>query len=527
MKRGVYFKEPKTDNELFAYHDVKAFLAEPISDNKNYLDVYNYTLKTAFKNTRKIDVNSKLHSNFQDSAFNQNLFLWDSCFITRFLTPFNDYLPGIKTLNNFYALQLENGLIPREVNKYTGKDYQNWVNQDNTKLHSVFHLNYKFRGIKIDGNYQNKWYPDLGREVNEIPFYTLDNLNHPLLVYAEYYNYLHTKDINRLKTVHESLYRHYTSFKEHLRHKSGLYVTDWASMDNSPRNKGLLIGVDISSEMVLFARLLIEIYQIIDQNDKYNNRVLMLEKDKKELAEKINKYLWNNEDGFFYDLDANFQQIKIKTIASFFPLIAGICDSNQVKSLVKWLEDEKTFNRIHPIPTVAADEPSFNPNGGYWSGGVWAPTNLIVIDGLEYVKEHELAKKIALKHLEVISKVYQDTKTIWENYPADFLTKGDSDKADFIGWSGVAPVLFFIKYHIGIHADAIKNKLYFNIDDKTVNTGIKRFPFLGKIASLKARKNEKGHLLNIQTEDDFELEVTYKGKTNLYQIKGNKTIQLI
>ena len=45
-------------------------------------------------------------------------------------------------------------------------------------------------------------------------------------------------------------------FTNNLRQGNGLYMTDWASMDNSPRNVYLTKGgcaVDTSSQMVMFA----------------------------------------------------------------------------------------------------------------------------------------------------------------------------------------------------------------------------------------------------------------------------------
>ena len=56
----------------------------------------------------------------------------------------------------------------------------------------------------------------------------------------------------------------YRAMRDLLRHQNGLYVTDWASMDNNPRNKYLGCGVDISCEMVLFADNLLEILSVLE-----------------------------------------------------------------------------------------------------------------------------------------------------------------------------------------------------------------------------------------------------------------------
>ncbi len=59
-------------------------------------------------------------SPFIDAAFNQNIFLWDTCFMTMFCNYAHPYVPGICSLDNFYAKQHADGEICREINRTTG-----------------------------------------------------------------------------------------------------------------------------------------------------------------------------------------------------------------------------------------------------------------------------------------------------------------------------------------------------------------------------------------------------------------------
>ena len=52
-------------------------------------------------------------SQFIDAAFNQNIFLWDTCFMTMFCNVAHPLVPGIGSLDNFYAKQYEDGEICR------------------------------------------------------------------------------------------------------------------------------------------------------------------------------------------------------------------------------------------------------------------------------------------------------------------------------------------------------------------------------------------------------------------------------
>ena len=107
----------------------------------------------------------------------------------------------------------------------------------------------------------------VGRDVPKPPPYlTLDALNHPIFAWAELESVRVTGDRSRLKLVYEPLIRYYRALQKYIRQGNGLYMTDWASMDNSPRNPYLDKGgmaVDISSEMVLFGNQLAEIADLL------------------------------------------------------------------------------------------------------------------------------------------------------------------------------------------------------------------------------------------------------------------------
>ena len=65
-----------------------------------------------------------------------------------------------------------------------------------------------------------------------------------------------TGDRQRLALVYSPLVHYYRALQEYIRQGNGLFMTDWASMDNSPRNPHLAKGgcaVDTSSQMAMFA----------------------------------------------------------------------------------------------------------------------------------------------------------------------------------------------------------------------------------------------------------------------------------
>lgn len=533
LPRGMYFDKKKYDTSLIKpFEEVKDKLPNPIlSNGKEFIDCYWCAVKLLYKNTHRPNENSGFVSDFVDAAFNEDIFMWDTAFMTMFCNLFHKFIPGISSLDNFYCKQFEDGEIPREMIRETGKDYYKWVNVYDKPLYSYFHNDYGYRKIKNinDISYENMYKPDLGRTVSKNPYLTLDNLNHPIMAWSEYISFLHTGDVERLKLVAKPLFYYYKSLWYHIRHSNNLYVTDWASMDNSPRNKYLGCAVDTSCEMVLFANCLINIMeelhkrQFIDE-EVFKNRTGFLKSSSELTKEAINSLMWDEDKGFYFDLKPNNEKAPVKTIAAFWTLISGVASDEQAKRLIWWLNDKNTFNRIHRVPVCAADEEEYDSKGGYWKGSVWAPTNTMVIYGLLKYGYDELAKEIALNHLNNLVKVFEMTGTIWESYPPDYISQGENDRKDFVGWSGMAPILYLIEFKIGLKADALNQEVTWTIDGEQDQSGCENYWFFGNTASFYANKVGGAINLKIMTRDKFKLKIKYHGKIYDYLIEGNTSL---
>lgn len=533
LERGKYFYKKIYDGSVpFQYREVERKLPEPIVEARPlWIECYQHTLRLLFGNIYRPGPGSGFVSNFVDAAFNEDLFLSDAAFISVFCNLLHPYVPGICSLDNFYCKQFEDGEIPRELVRSTGEDFLPWVNVFNSALYSYFHNHYGFRKLRELGKlpFEEMYKPNMGRVIERPPYLTLDNLNRPVAAFAELQSYWHTRDSKRLEAVFESLYKYYEAMYYHIRHQSGLFVTDWASMDNSPRNKHLGLAVDTSSEMLLFADNLLEIMDILKKEgctvQSYDSRREQLEIQKKQLTDRINHFMWNERDGFYYDLTFGMRQTGIKTIAGFYPLTAGAPDQVQAERLVSWLEDERTFKRPHRCPSLAADEPGYEPEGGYWKGAVWASANLFVTNGLERYGYKSLAGEIALNHLDAVAKVFEQTQTIWENYPPDHITSGDSDHKDFVGISGIGPVLYLIQYGVGLSVERKKElTVNWQIDEALLSAGrigCRRYWFAGKSADFLAEAIGDGVRISVKTKDDFWLAVDYKGEKSLFWIEGD------
>lgn len=478
-QRGLYFQkksyEPKP---LPVYAELAGQLPAPIFDAKpEWVSMYWKAWEIAARNFNEPKPGSGFVSPFIDAAFNENIFLWDTCFMTMFCNVAHPLVPGIQSLDNFYSRQHMNGEMSREIVRATGADYGAWVNREAAPLYSSHGW-----AVPAIGRAPVVF---VGREVPQPPSnLTVDALNNPLCAWAEMESYRVTGDTARIAAVYPALVRYFEALKHYLRQGNGLYLTDWASMDNSPRNRHLVGGgcaVDTSSQMVLFARCLADMADILGQKADQTSWT----DEAEALADLINALLWDAGSCFYYDLTLDGRRVPVKTVAAFWTLLAGVAGPHQVEALAAELNNPQTFRRHHRVPTLAADQEGYDPAGGYWCGAVWAPTTTMVIRGLERCGCHDLAREIALQDLTVTGRVFAQTGTVWENYAPDADAPGCPAQPDFVGWTGIVPILFLLEFAIGLKPDAAGNTLTWKLNTAK-KTGCDRYRFNGRVVSLCA-----------------------------------------
>lgn len=359
---------------------------------------------------------------FADAAFNNNIYLWDTCFIAAYAKYHQDVLPIGQALDNFYGLQDGDGWICREYMQ-DGRPF--WP-----KHHPVA-------------------------------------INPPLLAFAELELYSRSGDVGRLTRVYPHLKAFFGYLVEHYRMPDGLFFFDTlgSGMDNIPRHPdgwtddGKGIGdanlypdvftyggldplwnrqgrmVDFSAQMALCANQMATIAATIGQGDD----VAAYRTFHDEVAQAVNDLCWHEGDGFYYDLGYG-RQIRRKHIGMFWVMWAGIVPAQRLPRLLGHLTDPKQFWRRIPVATYPADQAAFDPAGGYWLGSVWAPTNYMIIRGLTVCGQHELSDRLARQYYWSVAEVFKQTGTFWENYAPDSLARGNQSARDFCGWTAVVPI---------------------------------------------------------------------------------------
>lgn len=365
---------------------------------------------------------------YTDAAFSNNIFLWDTCFIAAYAKYHQQELPIANALDNFYNLQEADGFISRE---YTKEGKTMWP-----KKHPV-------------------------------------SINPPLLAFAELELHSQKPNRQRLKKVYSHLHRFFHFLLQHYRMDDRLFFNDafGSGMDNIERfppdwqddGKGIHLtnlypeifdykgrsaawnrqgrAVDTSAQMALFANNLSTIASIIGQKKHIEEYTVFYNETK----EAINKHCWNEEDGFYYDLGYG-KQIHRKHIGMFWMLLAGLVPGERLESFLSHLTDPNQFWRKFPVASYPANQPEYNPAGGYWLGSNWAPTTYMVIRGLQHCGKSELAAKLAKQYYWCVAQVYKATGTFWENYAPDFIKQGSDSRKDFCGWTAIAPIAIWHEF---------------------------------------------------------------------------------
>ena len=155
-----------------------------------------------------------------------------------------------------------------------------------------------------------------------------------------------------------------------------------SGQDNSPRfDFDLEMDcVDFSTFFALDALMLSNIYNVLSDIDNMNKWLNIYEKT----SQLINKLLWDEEDGVYYDRLFNGKLTKVLTPSSFLPLLANIPSKEQAERMVKVLLDDKLLWSKAPIASISQKDKRFSND--MWRGGVWVNINYLMIISLKKFK---------------------------------------------------------------------------------------------------------------------------------------------
>lgn len=470
------------------FEDARTILPVPIWEgHEEELKMYWRAWEIAVGNIRNPQPGSGFIAPYIDTAYNGNIFMWDSSFILMFARYGARFFPFQQTLDNFYAKQHPDGFICRE--------------------------------IKADGADCFERYDPVSTGPNLIPW-------------CEMVYYKQFGDTERLHKIFPVLCAYNKWLHLNRTWRNGTYWSSgWGTgMDNMPRvqseynmifSHGHMIWLDTNLQQLFIDNLLLDMGFYLERWQEIEE----LEDEANLLKKYISENLWDEKTGFLYDQYADGSLGTTKSIGAYWALYSDVLSESRLNRMIKELDNPQTFKRPFMIPSISADNPKYKANGRYWQGGIWPGTNYMVMNGLMEKGYRKEARNIALSHYDQVLQVFRKTGTFWEYYAPESAEPGFMARKEFIGWTGLAPIAELIEFIIGIRGDYTKQQIVWDLNLTEAN-GIERYPFgpdgmISLKASARRSATEKPHL-EVESNIPFELIVRYGDQTKTYRITPGK-----
>ena len=215
------------------------------------------------------------------------------------------------------------------------------------------------------------------------------------------------------------------------------------------KNKqGKVVGYSINQESVdlnsfLYAEkgFLKSLAEVLGKKED----ALKYEKEAKEIKDYIEKFMFDEKTGFYYDLqiseDGKYKKLLVnrgKGTEGYLPLWAKVSSKKNAEKVVNNILDPNKFNLKVPFPTASKDNPLFDPNK-YWRGPVWLDQAIFGVEALENYGYKKEAKELTLKLMDNAEGLLA-SETIRENYNP---VTGEGLHAKNFSWSAAAYYLLY------------------------------------------------------------------------------------
>ncbi len=146
------------------------------------------------------------------------------------------------------------------------------------------------------------------------------------------------------------------------------------------------------------------------------------------IVERMIKDFWDEEAGLFWALH-NEKPIRVVTPFNLYPIWTGQLPDHITEKIVAHLTDPESFWGEFPVPSVARNDPHYDPKT-MWRGPTWVNINYFFVEALQQVGEHQLAEDLTLKTLDLINR----HSSIYEFYNSESGEPAPK-AADIFGWT--------------------------------------------------------------------------------------------
>ncbi len=459
--------------------------------DQDFVDIYEKTWVWMSDNWLSGTKENGFQEKYLNYPSNETINQFEACFSTFFLVYSNNIFSAKAGLDNFYSKQEESGAIRGMYSVHDGK-----------------------------------------------PVFTDDNpegVMPPLFAYAEYNLFHKIGNKKRLKEVMPVLENYFQWLEDTFKDETGLYHVPLSAtmMENSPREEAYY-PVDFNTQQAINALYMSAIGDVLNNKEisfKYKRHYFSLKT-------RINSKMWSEEDSIYYDLDKEENPVKVKTIASFWTLLAEIPNEDRAVSLIAHLKNPDTFGLENPFPTLSADHPEFSDSGEGFKGSVYTPFTFMVIKGLEKYARYELAREVSIRHLyymlDTLHLEGEGEGDLYEAYlphkegPAVWPGKEGFPRRKYIVNTALASITLMIENVLG---------LYISLPRKTVDwimptleiMGIEDLSLKRNMITILSNKSSRGWEVRLESEKlyYFTINILDEDKKKTLPIPSGKCSMLI
>ena len=153
---------------------------------------------------------------------------------------------------------------------------------------------------------------------------------------------------------------------------------------------------------------------------------------------------WDADGRFFYDRDPQGNHVRVKTFFGLLPLWAdpGLLPAETAREAIRnHLLNPAEFWGDIPFPSVAYDEPTYDPTG-YWRGRTWAHVYFWNTELLHLHGFHAEAEEACRRYVRITAA----HKEPMENFPTD-ATMLHKRTVRSYNWCGAGTVFFLLGWH--------------------------------------------------------------------------------
>ena len=474
VQRNRFRNQSYTSRPIPPFQEIQPLLPEPILPQRpHWVEMYWRAWEIAWSNLHQPRTRSGFVSNYISNGSDDYVSMWDSASVIQFGLYGRRAFDFTGSLDNFYARQHDDGFICRLIHSEDGSDF-----------HTPFDPN------------------STGPNV---------------MAWAEWRAFRHSRDEERLEQIFWPLLALHRWQRRYRTWPNGLY---WATglssgMENQPRVPGgenyhaHWTWVDANMQASLNCWALAQMAQVLEETELAGD----LNEERAFLQREINAHLWNDDSGFYHDIDPAGRFSPAKSIGAYWGLLdKDMVPEDRLQDFLRHLRDTQVFNHPHRVPSLSADSPGYAPeNGDFWRGGVSSPTNYMVIKGLQRVGQRRLAHDIAVNHLENVSDVFQHTDTFWQTYAPESAAPGQPAHPNYVGWSGLSAITILLEAVIGINIDWPLRRITWNRHLAGEGRyGVRNLP-LGPNGRLEMTGD--GNEIEVKTTLPFSLTIRYGEET--------------